>query len=302
MLRVRPAWGAGTSPRHAHGRVPEEDSLTSLSQREWLLPALGTLALFVGIAAAGSGRHAGYAAEPRHSARQDRFHGPRRAPRIRGDQFSSSTNWSGYDFFNVSNVQSVQGSWTVPSVSASKNNTYSATWVGIDGDGSSTVEQCGTAQDFVGGKPQYYAWYEIYPNPSVNLPSSYAVKAGDLITASVSYQLNGTFLLNMSSSAGWTFSITQSAPGAKRSSAEWIEEAPSNGIGQVLPLANFGTASFSSCQATINGVSSGLGNLWSKYTSSNENAITMVGHGDIKARPSPAPPSDSFYVTWYSSK
>ena len=49
-----------------------------------------------------------------------------------------------------------------------------------------------------------------------------------------------------------TFTIYQTVANAKRSSAEWVVEAPSSESG-VLPLANFGSVTFTGISATING-------------------------------------------------
>ena len=41
-------------------------------------------------------------------------------------------------------VSDVKGTWTVPTVTSSSVNSYSAVWVGIDGYADNTVEQIGT--------------------------------------------------------------------------------------------------------------------------------------------------------------
>ena len=61
----------------------------------------------------------------------------------------------------------------------------------------------------------------------------------------------------MDSTQGWTETITRTLPGAARSSAEVIAEAPCcTARGGILPLTNFGTVSFSG--ATANGVGPGM--------------------------------------------
>src|SRR5258707_13897603 len=100
----------------------------------------------------------------------------------------TSANWSGYSVATGAGaVSQVAGSWVVPAVSSSVSG-YSASWVGIDGAFSSTVEQTGTSSDFVNGQAHYYAWYEMYPAAPVTL--DLAVKPGDAISASVSYSSN----------------------------------------------------------------------------------------------------------------
>jgi hypothetical protein len=158
-----------------------------------------------------------------------------------------SSNWSGYAVTaGAGAVSAVSAAWTVPTASGPTQG-YEASWVGIDGLNSGSVEQIGTESDFVGGQAQYYAWYEMYPSPALTIAQP--IKPGDEITASVSYATSG-FTLTIDA-AGWSkpFTTTVQAS-AQRSSAEWVVEAPSsNGV---LPLANVGSATFTNAQATIN--------------------------------------------------
>src|SRR5260221_51196 len=168
--------------------------------------------------------------------------------------------------------------WMVWNIGCSSGQTaYSSFWVGIDGDTTNTVEQTGTDADCSSGTPTYYAWYEMYPKFPVNLsPSLYPVVPGDGITAEVSAS-GGSFTLKIADSTrGWSFTTNQRSRKAARGSAEWIAEAPSSS-GGVLPLANFGTVSFSSC--TANGAAI--------CRNPNPDAITMVtSGGTVKAQPS----------------
>src|SRR5262249_12809231 len=83
-------------------------------------------------------------------------------------------------------------------------------------------------------------------------PTTY-VYTGTKITTTTA--LNDNFELTiMDATQGWTAVIDQSLGKNKvaaRSSAEWIEEAPSSG--GVLPWANFGSVTFSNLSATIGG-------------------------------------------------
>ena len=91
----------------------------------------------------------------------------------------------------------------------------------------------------------------MYPSASQTI-STLAVSPGDSISASVVYG-GGTFTLTLNdNTTGKSFSVQQSGSSLQRSSAEWIVEAPSSG--GVLPLANFGSVTFTSATATINGV------------------------------------------------
>lgn len=199
---------------------------------------------------------------------------------------STSSNWSGYAATG-SRFTSVSASWTEPTVVCS-GTAYSSFWVGIDGDTSSTVEQTGTSADCSGSTPQYYAWYEMYPKFPSNLSSP--VQPGDAMSASVTTDGVGRFTLTISDSTQhWTFTTTQRLKSAALASAEVIAEAPSSRSG-VLPLANFGTVSFSS--ATANGVS--LATL-------NPDPITMVSGSTVKAQPGNISSSGSFSVVWKHS-
>jgi len=213
-----------------------------------------------------------------------------------------STNWSGYAVSTGAGaVSQVAGNWVVPAVSSS-NSGYSSAWVGIDGWNSSSVEQIGTDSDYVGGQAYYYAWYEMYPAPAVNL--SLSIHAGDKISASVNYNSLGQFVLSITDvSTGGSFSTIQTSSSAKRSSAEWIQEAPSS-IGGVLPLANFGTINFSGANATVGGTSGPADTSWSGSTLNQTNMVTKTGA--LKASTSGlsdsgTPPTSSFSVTFVSS-
>jgi hypothetical protein len=113
------------------------------------------------------------------------------------------------------------------------------------------------------------------------------------MTAEVSYA-SGSFTLSIQDvTRKESFSIQQKLKNADRSSAEWIEEAPSDG--GVLPLADFGTVKFSGAQATINGITGPIG--------PGADAITMVDStGGTKASPgSLTGGGTSFTVTWFAS-
>jgi hypothetical protein len=204
---------------------------------------------------------------------------------------STSTNWSGYATTGSKDTD-VKGTWTQPSASCSAGQTaYSSFWVGIDGDTTNTVEQTGTDADCSSGAPRYYAWYEMYPKFPVNL--SNPVSPGDSLTAEVSTNGSGSFTLTIKDTTkGWTFTTKQSSKKARLGSAEWIAEAPS-GSGGVLPLANFGTVSFSNC--TADGVAINR--------NPNPDEIVMeTSGGVVKAQPSGLGSSgESFTVTWKHS-
>src|SRR6266545_2991428 len=105
---------------------------------------------------------------------------------------AESTNWSGYAA-TTGTYTSVSASWTEPTGTCS----------GVDCSGSGA---------------RYYAWYEMYPNPSHSYSNT--VRPGDHFNASVTYTGSNRFSLKIQDSTqGWSHTTTgtRSAP---RSSAE----------------------------------------------------------------------------------
>ena len=201
---------------------------------------------------------------------------------------STSSNWSGYAAIN-SRYTSVSASWTQPFASCGPTNTWSSFWVGLDGYNSNSVEQTGTSADCSSGIPQYYAWYEMYPKFPVNLSGT--VRPGDKMTASVTTNGSGSFTLTISDTTqGWTNTTNARLKHALLASAEAIAEAPSSS-GGVLPLANFGTVSFTSAKAN--------GALLTSSTP-HIDAITMQSGSTVKAQPSSIS-NGSFSVAWKHS-
>lgn len=242
-------------------------------------------------------------------------------PRIRNANGSSS-NWSGYAAYPSTQTQSpsgggkgkgngkgnpggkkssstptfsdVTGSWTVPEVTGSVSaSTYSSSWVGLDGYSDGTVEQIGTEQDWSGGSPHYYAWFEMYPKFGYQIVG-FPVNPGDEISADVQYVSKGNFALTITNvTEGVSFTTNQREHSAQRLSAEWIEEAPWSG--GVLPLADFGTVDFFDCSASMGNHTGTIDDILWQFDS-----ITMQTSGGA----SKAVPSDlssggaDFTVTW----
>jgi hypothetical protein len=215
-----------------------------------------------------------------------------------------SKSWSGYAIkATQDSVTDVKGSWTVPAVQGNAKGTYSAFWVGIDGYGSSTVQQIVTSSDTDSkGRAVYYAWYEMYPAYPVTI--DHTVSVGDKMTGEVSYA-SGVFTLTLidagadgvygNEAIDWTETINKDGTSSKqRLSAEWVAEAPSS-MNRVLPLANFGTMTFTACQATIGGTTAKISGFSFGYV-----AIFMVANPKtLKAAPSLLSTDGSaFSVTW----
>ena len=202
----------------------------------------------------------------------------------------SSTNWSGYAA-SGGHYTKVSANWVEPKgmCSGSTGSEYSSFWVGLDGYGSSTVEQTGSEVDCSGGSAQYYSWYEMYPSYPVNFSNK--VRPGDHFSASVTYHGSGHYTLVLADTTrGWRHAIQATLTGASNASAEVIAEAPSSTLG-VLPLTDFGTVHFTSAKVD--------GNYIGHY---HPTKIVMTNSsGQAKDSVSGLSSGGKFSVTWLSS-
>jgi Peptidase A4 family len=232
-------------------------------------------------------------------------HKPMKFHSVRSDGTLESENWSGYAVTG-SDFTKAGGSWTIAEVNCSATpNTYSAFWVGIDGYSSSTVEQTGTIAYCDGDRAVYYAWYEFYPAGSVEI-SSVPVSPGNKISASVTYSGEEFTTKITNESMGKSHSQTARVAGAKRSSAEWIAEAPCcTSSGDILPLSDFGTGDFGADYTGVSGTNdaaaSSVSGAISKFGADVQKMIMVSSNGAEEALPS-ALTSDgtSFTVVWKS--
>jgi len=267
--------------------------------RSWLAPAIGlsAVALAVGTSTAA------FAAAPQHTAahvhaRGDIMHHSTGAHHLTPVSSAhrhgkivlhdTSDNWAGYAATGGT-YTSVSSSWVQPAVSCGSEDTYSSFWVGLDGDGTSSVEQTGTEADCSGGSASYSSWYEMYPANPVNYSDN--VAPGDSFTGTVTTDGSGDFTLTLTDNTeGWTETQNESGSSATGGSAEVIAEAPySNGV---LPLSDFGTADFTG--ATVDG--SALG-------SSSPVQINLVSDGGVTEATTSGLDSsgEDFSVTWDST-
>jgi hypothetical protein len=167
-----------------------------------------------------------------------------------------STDWAGYVVASDALAQrpvvvAVNGSWTIPAVTVSFGDTFSAAWIGIGGQSENTLIQVGSEHDSIRGQPEYSLWYEMLPADSITIPDI-NVSAGDQITAFIS-------LVN-SNSNDWEVSINDLTNGqsfkqtftynSSRLTAEWIVERPTVN-NQLSTLADFGSITFTSATAQI---------------------------------------------------
>src|SRR5438876_5270346 len=176
---------------------------------------------------------------PAPASAQSRFHAPRipvPVPALSGAGWASS-NWSGYAITG-SGFRAIRGHWGVPAVSATRNATYSSSWIGIDGFNNPDLIQTGTEQDYYNGSAHYRAWWEILPAPETVIPSI-TVHPHDQMSASIAQGSGSNWTITITDhSTGKSFTIVQTYSGPQ-ASAEWIQEAPTVG-GRIAKLAHYG--------------------------------------------------------------
>jgi len=167
-----------------------------------------------------------------------------------------TSNWSGY-VTTKSVFTGITGSWTVPSAIGSGPESADATWIGIGGVSSSDLIQVGTQNTSdPNGQMSTSAFYEMLPADSVPLDSM-NVNPGDSITASIIESPSGLWTISLRDNSDGNAFSQSFAYSSSESSAEWIEEAPSNGQTQV-PLDDFGSVTFTDASTIINGQSVNL--------------------------------------------
>jgi hypothetical protein len=220
-----------------------------------------------------------------------------------------SWNWSGYVVTGLGSTantastttafKTVTATWKQPAAkcTGSTRSSASAIWVGLGGYStrSEALEQAGTSTDCDrDGKASYYAWYELVPEPAITV-KGFKVMPGDTITASV--VVNGTdvlmWLKNRTRGKVFSKHITLAKPDL--TSAEWIAEAPSectnDGYCRQIPLANFGSVTFTkvAALATIEGLGEQGGTIASTLWQSTPIQLvpdrTERYFGDIVERP-----------------
>lgn len=220
---------------------------------------------------------------------------------------TQSSNWSGYAAVDATFSQ-VSGSWTVPQVTCSQAATDSAQWVGIDGAGSSTVEQTGTEANCSGGKASFDAWYEMYGDSSVNrgyevelddpvTKAPLPVEPGDVMTASVSVAGSTWTIAIGDATEHWTAVPTVIGfAGAAQTSAEWVVERPdvcgSSGC-RTATLTAFVSVPFTGASAVANGQGGPI-------DATDTDEIQMVDSGAVIADPGPLTAAGDGFADTYT--
>jgi hypothetical protein len=226
---------------------------------------------------------------------------------VTASNFETSNNWSGFELRGASGTYDlVEGEWYVPTVYYETNaHTYSAFWIGLDGDGTSDLWQAGTEQeiqdisifgihfDFT----NYYAWTEFLPPQGTEqVLGNFTVTPGDLMFSEVwvgnsgqSPSLSGLYAIAFvedisrgefttvyncrgTSIFGICLNVNQTKIGG--SEAEWIMERPTVG-GSLPDLADYNyTFMYDAYALQSNG-------SWMNYNGANNQQIFMYNGNDL---------------------
>jgi hypothetical protein len=249
--------------------------------------------------------------EPHLVARPDITHALAVGEALHGRQgvenaAESSSNWSGFELSSPAGTYDwVTGMWNVPSVTGESNRqTYSAFWIGLDGDGTTDLVQDGTEQEnftfdflfFHISASTYYAWTEFLPEqPTEQQITNFPVHPGDEIFSQVwignagsSPTLAGAFgvffIENMTTSEyTWVYTPVGSTV-VGGSEAVWIMERPTVG-GSFPDLADYHSATMFNAYARR--ANSARHQGYVPYQGANNNQLTMFNGSDTLSTVTP---------------
>jgi Peptidase A4 family len=169
---------------------------------------------------------------------------------------AKSSNWAGYAVHRSGvKFKKVSGTWRLPAATCTAGSqAFSSTWVGLGGFSgkANALEQIGSEADCKrSGRMAISVWYELVPAPSHTIRMR--VNPGDTISAAVTVVGKTTTVSLHDLTRHTSYTKTATLARVDVSSADWIVEAPSQCRGasfcRVLPLANFGSATFTRAQA-----------------------------------------------------
>ena len=193
---------------------------------------------------------------------------------------TTSENWAGYAA-QGSGFSEVSGSWVIPTVQPGKTLATDAAWVGIGGVSSQDLIQSGTQEITINGQTQYQAWTEVLP--AVSKPLNINVHPGDSITVDIAETSANKWRITFANVTSGQTATKDLNYVSSHSSAEWIEEAPSDSNG-VLPLANFGSITFSNASTLHKGQQQNIAAAKAKPISLvDENGVALASTSAVSS-------------------
>ena len=194
---------------------------------------------------------------------------------------TTSTNWDGYVALGT-DFNAVSAAWVEPAVTCTSQQEYAGFWIGFDGWNNDSVEQGGSSAYCSGGHATYDVWWEMYPYNDIQ--NSFAIKAGDSMTASVTYSTSTKDFtiavkdLTSGQSMSKVTACHSDQGGCPRNSAEVISEdiGGGNDTDGLYYLPNYGTATYSGISLTDTaGVTGTLSN--SAWSNESINEVSSTG-------------------------
>jgi hypothetical protein len=223
----------------------------------------------------------------------------------------TAANWAG-PAISGGTFDTVSTTFVVPTANCKPTDavTSMVAWAGIDGDSATDqmVEQAGVDVACLQGQPMYVAWTEEAPNPQSPIsPSTFMVSPGDNVHVMVSVQGSTVSFVMDDTTTGATFAgSSPTLAGTQQASAECIAEAPERVSGGFFALTDFGTVTFSQCDASL--VAPSVASDCQLVTgqgcpSATHTVLLSIGPrpGDLAVRglaKAKAGPGAAFSVTW----
>jgi hypothetical protein len=221
-------------------------------------------------------------------------------------------NWSGFELRGPPGTYTwVSAQWDVPSVTGENfTTTWSAFWIGLDGDGLTDLVQAGTEQnnttfDFLFwniSTSTYYAWTEFLPQQQYEQQiTNFTVSPGDQMfcevwvgnagSAPTLSGYFGVFLIENMTTSQYTWIYTPvGSTVVTGSEAEWIMERPT--VNDAYPdLADYGTARM------WNALALNTAGAYVFYQAAANEQITMFNGSDILSTVTPVNTS-SMQFNW----
>lgn len=194
-----------------------------------------------------------------------------------------SSNWAGYAVTAVdhsSPYHLVSGSWTVP-IAYGTSGALGAQWIGLGGYSSSDLLQLGTIEEMSGKREVVTLFWEKLPATAQNIGT---VPVGSRISTSISQNNNGTWALHFSITTPKrqritktvTVSVDTAYVQGMGTSAEWISEDPSDGSGNLYPLANTGTVQYTNVSANSTSVTAAANRIHPLAVASSASRLLLV--------------------------
>jgi len=192
-----------------------------------------------------------------------------------------SSNWSGYVARAAQpSLTCIEATWTQPSVRCpSKGSRTVAFWVGLGGVGQQSLEQIGTQSSCTDGRELIVVWHESLPRERAEVVEPLDVHTGDQIWAQVRWLGGARYRLTIVDiTHPQQISVTDTNSRLRRTSAEWVVEAPTGGCPtrcHVLSMPNFGRFRFTGTFVSAEGVRRPLNGVG--FTHERETMVTSTG-------------------------